>query len=59
MHPAHTKINIVQGTVIYNAHIKFELNRKHRLDSSAFYQRVEFYNKLKLNTAQVRGQFPF
>ena len=32
--PAHTKTNIVRGTMTYNAHIKFELNQKHRLDIS-------------------------
>ena len=28
------KINVVRGTVIYNAHTKFELNQKHRLDTN-------------------------
>ena len=32
VYPAYTKINIVRGTVIYNAHIKFEDNRKYHLD---------------------------
>ena len=27
-------LHTVQGTVIYKTHIKFELNRKYRLDSS-------------------------
>ena len=27
------KISIVRGTVIYNAHIKFELNQKRRLET--------------------------
>ena len=30
----YTKTNIVQGTVIYNKHFKFELNRKQRLETS-------------------------
>ena len=30
----YTKTNIVQGTVIYNKHFKFELNQKHGFDNS-------------------------
>ena len=33
---AHTKINMVWGIVIYDPHTKFELNHKHRLDTSKF-----------------------
>ena len=36
VHPAHTKINIVRGTVIHNPQIKFELNRMHRSDAIVF-----------------------
>ena len=41
--PAQTQINIVQGMVMYahkihtyNTHTKFELNKKHRLETSMF-----------------------
>ena len=30
----HTKINKVRRIMVYNAHIKFELNQKHCLDTS-------------------------
>ena len=33
-YPAHTKNNVVRGTVIYSVHIKFELGRKHCMYSS-------------------------
>ena len=34
MSPAHIKTNIVCEIIIYNTHIKFELNQKLRLDTS-------------------------
>ena len=34
MSPAYIKTEIVQETVINNAHMKFEVNQKHHLDTS-------------------------
>ena len=72
--PTDIKFNIVQGTIIYSAHIKFKLNRKHNLDTSMLLMnwlhrlqctRIRFWNPVKKlsnlnspNSTQYKGRWP-
>ena len=50
IHPAHTKLNIAQGTIVYNEYVKLELDQKHHLYTSMLLPKAVIYKNSFLHS---------